>query len=59
MAITLFTKITILPTRAGISAKVLETEMRHLARFHVSFWLSYILVYLFYLCPNFCSSYNK
>jgi len=24
--------------------------------FHVPFWLSYILVYLFYLCPSFCPS---
>jgi len=33
-----------------------------LPRFHVPFWLSYILVYLFYFYPSFCPSwelYNK
>jgi len=25
-----------------------------LPRFHVPFWLSHILVYLFYLCSNLC-----
>jgi len=26
----------------------------NMPRFHVPFWLSYILVYLFYFCPSFC-----
>jgi len=31
-------------------------KILHLPRFHVPFWLSHILVYLFYLCPSFCPS---
>jgi len=31
----------------------------HLPCFHASFWLSQILVYLFYLCPSLCPSYRK
>jgi len=27
-----------------------------LSRFHVPFWLSHILVNIFYLCPTFCPS---
>jgi len=31
----------------------------YLSHFHVPFWLSYILVYLFYICPSFCCSWNR
>jgi len=30
-----------------------------LPRLHVSFWLSHILVYLFYFCPSFCLSWDR
>jgi len=29
-----------------------------LPRFHVPFWLSYILVYFCYFCPSFCPSWE-
>jgi len=28
-------------------------------RFHVPFWLSHILVCLFYFCPSFCPSWDR
>jgi len=35
---------------------VMRRNANPLPRFHVPFWLSHILVYLFYFCPSFCPS---
>jgi len=35
---------------------VSEGKSYPLPRFYVLFWLSHILVYIFYLCPSFCPS---
>jgi len=35
------------------------TETFQLHRFYVPFWLRHTLVYLFYLCPSFCPSWDR
>jgi len=45
-----------LETVTGINLDSSNVRKRtQLPRFHVPFWLSHILVYLFYLCHSFCS----
>jgi len=36
--------------------KFSRKAMSQLLRFHVPFWISFILVYLFYLCSSLCPS---
>jgi len=41
-------------------ARTIKTSIAYTPfRFHVPFWLSYILVYLFYFCHRFCSSWDR
>jgi len=37
----------------------LYIDLKLLPRFDVPFWLSHILVYLFYFCPRFCPSWDR